>query len=303
MPSFFKTDVVDEQQRLGLMMPQVQGRLEKFYRFILLENSSPIMTVGYAERVRNALKKTHGVKLPDIMVQQAFTELMIEEVAEMNEPAKDLIEDVEQYMTALISILVDRCFSRYPTLCEEVQEIVGEMFEDSKKKCLDHLALQLEMEDDPFTLNDYYSENVKKIFAKLDIVPNEMGTDEEARKIMYKITCERTIDMNTQTKYQKSSSQADESPLLFRTVKELQVRLWAYRKVVHKRFCDQIAQRVRHQFPRRISEHLNSELRGRLLGTDFMRLMREPPEQALARQALEESVARLELSLQELKRL
>lgn len=302
VPLCFTTGDSFQREGLGLMMPRVQDRLEQMYRCILLQNSSPIMTDNYARRVRSALEKTRGVKLSDIMVQQAFSQLLSEEVAAMREPAEDLIADVEQFMTALISVLVEQRIARYPLLSEEVQEIVAEMFEDSKKKCMEHLALQMEMEDDAFTLNDYYAENVKKIFATLDIVPNEMETDDEARKILHKIVCERTIDQNTQPKFVKSPCLADESPLLFRTVKELQVRLWAYRKVVHKRFCDQIGQRVRHQFPRRISEHLHSELRGRLLATDYMRLMKEPPQLALLRQELTDSVKRLEESLQELKK-
>jgi len=303
VPTFFKDSVDHPNYQLGLMMPRVQDRLEKLYRYILLENSTAIMTETYANRVRCALEKTRGVKLSDIMVQHAFTQLISEEVAKMREPSEQLIADVEQYMTALISVVIEQTiFSHYPSLCEEIQEIVAEMFEDSHRKCLEHLELQLEMEDDLFTLNDYYAENVKKIFEKLDIVPNENPTDEQAVDIMYRITCNRTIDVKTQPQFNRSS-RPSESPLLFRTVKELQVRLWAYRKVVHKRFCDQMALFVRHQFPRRISEHLNTELQDRLLGADFMKLMAEPADQALRRQELEESIVRLESSLQELKRL
>jgi hypothetical protein len=155
--------------------------------------------------------------------------------------------------------------------------------------------MQLEMEDDSFTLNSNYPENVRKIFAKLDIVPNGSKTDDEAEDIMKRITNDRTIDLKVQKTY-ISNKQDD------RTVKELQVKLWAYRKVVHQRFCDQIGQLVRHQFPRRISEHLSSRLQERLLEIDYMRLMSEPPEQAMLRQELEDSVRRLESSLQELKR-
>lgn len=289
VPIFFKARV------LGYMMPRLQDRLEEMYRLILVKNSSPIMTESYSNRVRCALEKTRGVTLSDIMTEPAFTHLMSEEIAKMRKPSEDLIADVEQYMTALISVIVDQTISNYPLLCVEIQEIVEEIFEDSKGKCLEQLAMQLEMEDDSFTLNSDYPENVRKIFAKLDIVPNGSKTDDEAEDIMKRITNDRTIDLKVQKTY-VSNKQDD------RTVKELQVKLWAYRKVVHQRFCDQIGQLVRHQFPRRINEHLNSRLQERLLEIDFMRLMSEPPEQAMLRQELEDSVRRLESSLQELKR-
>ena len=43
-----------------------------------------------------------------------------------------------------------------------------------------------------------------------------------------------------------------------RSVKETQIRLWCYRKVVHKSFCDMVAKFVRYQFPRRLKDHVEA---------------------------------------------
>lgn len=51
-------------------------------------------------------------------------------------------------------------------------------------------------------------------------------------------------------------------------MKEAQIRLWCYRKVVHKRFCDSIALFVRLQFPRRLNDHLETAIYKSLLAPD-----------------------------------
>lgn len=53
-----------------------------------------------------------------------------------------------------------------------------------------------------------------------------------------------------------------------RSVRETQIRLWCYRKVVHKKYCDSIPHYVRLQFPRRLKDHAEMELYKSLLSNN-----------------------------------
>ena len=50
-----------------------------------------------------------------------------------------------------------------------------------------------------------------------------------------------------------------------RAVKDTQIRLWCYRKVVHKCFCDTMAKFVRFHFPRKLKDHLEEKIHQSLM--------------------------------------
>ena len=109
------------------------------------------------------------------------------------------------------------------------------------------------------------------------------------------------------------------------------MRLWCYRKVVHKAFCDTIAKYVRYQFPRRLRDHVEEAIHAsvseppveaadggsssssasgsasvRRETSLLLHLMQETPELSKKRAALETSIRKLKEGLgvvKELKRL
>ena len=101
-----------------------------------------------------------------------------------------------------------------------------------------------------------------------------------------------------------------------RSVKETQIRLWCYRKVVHKAFCDTMAKFVRYQFPRRLKDDVEAAIHKSLLaGAEdaeesdkdsclLLTLMAESEELSRKRKALQTSVRKHEALkvMMELKR-
>lgn len=88
-------------------------------------------------------------------------------------------------------------------------------------------------------------------------------------------------------------------------VKETQIRLWCYRKVVHKAFCDTIAKFVRYQFPRRLKDHVETVIYKSLQvdaadgngSSSPLALMAETEELSRKRKALQTSVRKHEEAL------
>lgn len=138
-----------------LMMPRLQELFVRFEKAICCK--SDIMKKDYANKVRSALRKTNGVKLPDIMTQQAFQTLLNEEIEKMRGPTVEMLEDVYAYMTELGSVLVTESFAIYPHLRDHCQHVIDSMFESSLKLCHERLDELLLMEQDIFTLNHYYA--------------------------------------------------------------------------------------------------------------------------------------------------
>ena len=95
-----------------------------------------------------------------------------------------------------------------------------------------------------------------------------------------------------------------------RCVKETQIRLWCYHKVVHKAFCDTMAKFVRYQFPRRLKDHVEAAVHQSLqVETEgasalhgstsplLLALMAETEELSRQRKTLQTSVRRHEEAL------
>ena len=97
------------------------------------------------------------------------------------------------------------------------------------------------------------------------------------------------------------------------------MRLWCYRKVVHKAFCDTMAKYVRYQFPRRLRDHVEEAIHAAvceppteaavgggsasaLASADretslLLHLMQETPELSKKRKSLETSIKQLKEGL------
>ena len=90
-----------------------------------------------------------------------------------------------------------------------------------------------------------------------------------------------------------------------RSVKETQIRLWCYRKVVHKAFCDTMAKFVRHQFPRRLKNDVEAAIHKSLQVdvadaqgySSLLALMAETEELSGLRKTLQISVHKYEEAL------
>ena len=96
-----------------------------------------------------------------------------------------------------------------------------------------------------------------------------------------------------------------------RTVKETQIRLWAYRRIVHKRFCDQIVLYARYHFPSSLlafkdkvmNIFLSSDSSSSESGVEsIFILMKEPHGQSKRREELVSSITRITEGLQVIKK-
>ena len=152
------------------MMPRIQGVLARFEEEIRCAGQ-PIMTQGYAEKVRKELKDVDGYTLPDLMSQRAVMSLAAAEIDAFEEPTQAMLDDVHEYFSALCSVLIRKIFQIYPQLSDHVSVVVDKMLEESLENCRERLAEQLKVEsEDVYTLNHYYSDTVLKIMARSDEV-------------------------------------------------------------------------------------------------------------------------------------
>ena len=90
------------------------------------------------------------------------------------------------------------------------------------------------------------------------------------------------------------------------SVNETQIRIWCYRKVVHKAFCDMMAKFVRYQFPRRLKDHVEAAIYNSLRvdaddakddSCQLLALMAETEELSRLRKSLQVSVRKHEEAL------
>ena len=148
------------------MMPLIHGILERFEEKIRCAGN-PIMTQGYAKKVREELNDVGGYTLPDLMTQRAVMSLASAEIEAFDEPTLEMLVKVYEYVSALCSVLVRKIFKTYPLLCDHVLIVVGQLLEDSLQNCREHLTVQLAIErGEVYTLNHYYSDTVTKVMAR-----------------------------------------------------------------------------------------------------------------------------------------
>lgn len=326
-----KSDQADNVARELRMMPRLQDFADKFDETVQRRGSKiVIFSPVFREIIMEELKESRGTSLPDQPNPVIFTRLVARVVDELKEPAMALAGKVHGYMFSLCSSLTAECFSGFPKLERFMTTTLKDMLEERLKACESHIDEQLSLEGEEFTLNHYYSQQLKKIRTR-------MYEEAELRKKDGNFVCsvwsDKTAELCTEDKLPPiqaavgsnfsvgpspmAVSYSASEPLLRRdadealpvptsntdfAVLDLQMRLFCYRKVVYKRFTDQIAGYIRLHFPRYLRDHGDKILLKAVVGKEILtELMAEPAALRCLREELTLSIERLTKGARELR--
>ena len=152
------------------MMPRLQGYLDTFEAAVR-GGGKHIMSTAFAGTVRDALSRSTGYMVQDLMTHGAVRVLVSMEVGKFDEPARDMLHGVHEYFSTLCSTLARRYFADHPALRDHVETALNDLLKESLSLCTAWLREQLTIEmDEVYTLNHYYKDTVAKVLARLEEV-------------------------------------------------------------------------------------------------------------------------------------
>ena len=257
------------------MMPRLQELLEAFDARV--RGSAPIFCDEYQALVRREMGESKGCALPDKISDVVFRRLVGSMSDAMLAPAMDLLDSVHDYAAGFCNALREEHFKSFPSLDAAVHEAFDAFLAEKRERVARHIAEQIKMESEDYTMNDYF-------FATLDKVRGWKQRREEASadKNAWLTPWEDDVvgkccdgldtpvsstkkGAQPNTLAPRPADQSDAADNFSKAVLETQIRLYCYRKVVHKRFIDQIACYVRLHFSRALRDELTPHLRRAVL--------------------------------------
>lgn len=246
------------------MHPRMQDAADAFGARVR-NGAQKLFTVAYRRQIETALREARGKGLPDTFAGAVPEILMRPQVEGMRAPSREFIATAYDYMCDLISTLVSEHFGRYPQLSQAVVGALLTFMDESRALVSAKLDELLVLEEDPFTLNHYYADTVSKVRGWLVKAKAEgrLGRAAESNEIeVTDATADTFFDTVAMGGYSEQFvlSGACGTLNLDQSVEDFQVRIYCYRKVVHKRFCDSLAQYVRFAFLRRTKDGVVSYL-------------------------------------------
>lgn len=318
------------------MMPRLQDLFEGFDEKVRRAGNE-IFGISFRTNVATVLAEVRGSSLPDQPNPAVFSQFVAYEVSLLKGPADDLCDDVHDYMAHLCGVLVSECFSGFPDLIREVTHVLGCVLAERLEVVQRHVAEQLLMEREEFTLNHYYSATLTKLRNRMAAESKKIKEDttEGSSFFVRTVWNDAVADNCTEDGLPALTSESHYMPHIRKgggkfgtatvdtnqradaacplpvsnmdhAVLETQMRLFCYRKVVYKRLLDQIAGCLRLHFPRYLRDEVGDRIIEALTGPASQEglletLMREPLAQARERAELVASIARLKEGLAKLR--
>ncbi|CAI5480041.1 unnamed protein product [Closterium sp. Yama58-4] len=205
---------------------------EKFneYEALMRKILPDFLGKKYTERCRDALKEVAGVSLPNMLDQAVLSQLVQELIDSIEGPSLMLVEDCFSYAADVQKAVITKTCSGYPNLenAAQLQALMAlKKAKDSSIEMTKNLLLKERRVI--FTLNHYYMDTVSKIHQsiakyKADRYGNTPSID--------------GFSSNT-------ASLADLISNDDQAARDLQINVFSYAKVVHKRLCDVIPMEIR----------------------------------------------------------
>lgn len=244
-------------------MPRLMELCEKF-RGDVDAVARPLLNSTFHAHVKAKYRERRGKSLDDVHIPAVFDDLLREEVALLKAPVMKLLNGVHTLMRGAAVKLAKLHFRSSERLSNAISSVLEAMLLHSKHECAERLDELLLQEATPFTVNHYYAETLAKLqgdeyrAAWLSKACREGGIFTEAHAV-------DPDDDESVAAWALSLDPEDESsahtppcPELGSNEQEaivaLQLRLYSYRKVVQKRFVDQVGGLLRLKFPLRLAE-------------------------------------------------
>ncbi|CAI7836092.1 unnamed protein product [Closterium sp. NIES-53] len=248
----------------------------------------------YTERCKEALKEVAGVSLPN-MLDQAMVKQLVQEVVDSIEgPCLLLVNDCFAYATEVQQAVASHVCGMYPGLNNVVHlqglNVLREAKESASRFVQDMLTKEKRI---IFTINHYYMDTVSKIHVKIadfkkvqSSTPNPTFGQLQVHPVPPSVG-----DFASSTASLANLISNDDQ-----AARDLQINMFSYAKVMHKRLCDVIPMEIRMCLENALLDGTDGAVWGEIHGGDVSKIAALKAVDEQRRDRLEGSVKKLKAS-------
>ncbi|CAI5480054.1 unnamed protein product [Closterium sp. Yama58-4] len=244
---------------------------------------------NYSERCKEALKEVAGVSLPNVLDQAMVKQLVQEVVDSIEVPCLLLVNDCFSYATEVQQGVASRVCGVYPGLNNLVHvqglNVLREAKESASRFVQDMLTKEKRV---IFTINHYYMDTVSKVHVK---IADFKKAKSSAPNPAYYVQVPSVKDFASSTASLANLISNDDQ-----AARDLQVNMFSYAKVMHKRLCDVIPMEIRMRFETALLDGTDDAVWQNIHVGDISKLAALKPIDEQRRVRLEESIKRLKAS-------
>ena len=169
--------------------------------------------------------RIHGDTLPGFPSIDAFMYLLQPQLEKLKDPVMDCVTEVHMFLEQLAHVLIERIFYRFPSMINEIQDIVSQFMNSEKERTSELVeAIIFSEESYIFTNDQQYLEQRSNFIPKT----------------------------NKEDQIQKDFDKA--------FVREMKDRLDTYFQIVIRNVRDSVPKTIGYFFVRQITEKLQFEL-------------------------------------------
>ncbi|CAI7801903.1 unnamed protein product [Closterium sp. NIES-54] len=244
----------------------------------------------YTERCKEALKEVAGISLPNMLDQAVVRQLVQEVVDSIEGLCLLLVNDCFAYATEVQQAVASHACGIYPGLNNVVHlqglNAVREAKESANRFVQDTLKKERKV---IFTLNHYYMDTVSKIHVKM--------VDYREARAYHQAQVQAAPSVPSVEDF--ASSTASLTNLISnddQAARDLQINMFSYAKVMHKRLCDAIPMEIRMCLETALLDDTDTAVWREIHGGDIAKIAALKAVDQQRRARLEESIKRLKAS-------
>ncbi|CAI5987747.1 unnamed protein product [Closterium sp. NIES-65] len=263
---------------------------EKFNKFeVQMRGVLPdFLGTDYSERCKEALKEVAGISLPNMFDQAVVKQLVQEVVDSVEGPCLLLVNDCFAYATEVQQAVASHICGIYPGL-NNVAHLQGlNALRKAKESASRFIQDMLTKEKKViFTLNHYYMDTVSQIHVKMaEYKKGQPGSSEQGPPPIPSIG-----DFASSTASLANLISNDDQ-----AARDLQINMFSYAKVMHKRLCDVIPMEIRMCLENALLDGIDGAVWREIHAGDISKIAALKAVDQQRRVRLEESIKRLKAS-------
>lgn len=214
------------------------------------------------EQLQERSKDTRGAALPNFLSSSVFQTLYMDRVqSKLLQPALDLVACVRLYVEEeVLGALTLEVFKSFPRLLAAVRDQVQDLLREQEAAARAHIGLMIKQQEAIHTVNHYYMDTVNKIKADSRKMRGEMQKHNDVAEYDHSDMARNMRKEHGDELYDFINSLARAVSNEDQALKEMQISLKAYGKVVLKRVCDNVALGVRMLLVDEVGDKLASTI-------------------------------------------
>ena len=226
------------------------------------------------EHINYALTIHEGDSIPGFPSVDAFFYLLRPQLEMLKEPINECFSNVYSYLEELAEKIMEKAFSRFPRLVEDMGELITNFLAQEKDKCKYLVDSIVDMEVSYLFTNDYdYMTNYTTFTPKVD--SSTMN------------------QMNRPGMQGQGMPQPEPKPIDSRSIfiKEIRNRIEAYFKLIVRNLRDSIPKTIGWNLVKNVEENMQIELYNELYkNNEIVRSLDEPEHIMIRRQELTKQI-------------